>query len=51
MVAACKAVEFFPEKSRPLKNTAGTPDNYFLAIADGPNEEEAQVRTKRIKTS
>ncbi len=42
-------IDFSPEKSRQLRNWAGIPDNYYLAIADELTDEEAQVRIKELR--
>jgi len=42
-------IDFPPEKSRRLRNWAGIPDNYYLAIADELTDEEAQLRMKELR--
>jgi len=42
-------IDFSPEKSKRLRNWAGIPDNYFLAIADELTDEEAQARIKELR--
>ena len=42
-------IDFPPEKSKRLRNWAGIPDNYFLAIADDLTDEEAQAGIKELR--
>ena len=42
-------IDFPPKKSKRLKNWAGIPDNYYLAIADELTDEEAQARIKELR--
>ena len=42
-------IDFPPEKSKRLRNWAGIPDDYFLAIADELTDEEAQARIKELR--
>lgn len=39
-----------PEKSKWLKDMSGVSDNYFLAIADDLNEEQAKARIRQLQT-
>ena len=42
-------IDFPTEKSKRLRDWAGIPDDYFLAIADDLTDEEAQVRMKELR--
>jgi len=42
-------IDFSPEKSRVLKDIAGIPDDYFMAIADDLTDKEAKARIKELK--
>ena len=42
-------IDFSPEKSKRLRNWAGIPDNYYLAIADELTDEEAQAGIKELR--
>lgn len=42
-------IDFPPEKSKQLKDRAGIPDDYFLAIADDLKDEQAQEKIIELK--
>ena len=42
-------IDFSPEKSEQLRDWAGIPEDYFMAIADDLTDEQAQVKIKELK--
>jgi len=42
-------IDFPPEKSKQLRERAGIPDDYFIAIADDLTDEQVQAKIKELK--